>query len=129
MHTTRIALPVSSPFSFITNAQFGLLLDNGRLSREHQLRDEAFDPPPVVKLVVPGSIAVWLLTEVDPDAQTTAFGLADLGCPELGSIDLVEIQEACGVPWLSIAQDASFQATKTLGAYAREARHAGRIVT
>ncbi len=119
----------ASPFPFITDAQFALLLANGRLSREHQLRDELFDPQPVVKLIVPGSGAVWLLTEVDATETRLAFGLADLGCPEMGYIDLLEIQEACGVPWLSIEQDTSFQATKSLSEYARDARRAGRIVT
>ena len=129
MSTNRTASRASSPFPSITDEQFDLLLANGRLAREHQLRDELFDPQPVVKLLVPGSGACWLLTEVDPEARTIAFGLADLGCPELGYIDLAEIHEACAVPWLSIAQDTSFRATKSLGAYARDARRAGRIVT
>lgn len=121
----------ASPFPFITDTQFELLLANGRLSREHQRRDQLFDPQPVLKLFVAGSPAVWLLTEVDPDATSIAFGLADLGMgfPELGYIDLVEIQEACGVPWLSIAQDTRFQATRSLSGYAHDARRAGHIVT
>jgi hypothetical protein len=129
--SSTVSVRESSPFPFITDAQFELLLANGRLSREHQLRDELFDPQPVVKLFVPDSGAVWLLTEVDEMQPRLAFGLADLGMglPEMGYIDLLEIQEACGVPWLSIAQDTRFQATKSLSEYACDARRAGHIVS
>ena len=62
----RITPPYStslrlSPFPFVTDAQFDLLLANGLISRDHQRRDAHFDPAPVVKLYLPGSDFVWLI--------------------------------------------------------------------
>ncbi len=36
---------------------------------------ELFDPQPLVKLFTPDAGATWLLTEIDPDAPSMAFGL------------------------------------------------------
>jgi hypothetical protein len=49
---------------------------------------------PVVKLFMPECGFVWLLTELDPEQPDIAFGLCDLGmgCPELGSVSLSEIE-------------------------------------
>jgi hypothetical protein len=59
------------------------LLANGAKSAA----GEDIDPVPVVKLFTPDANATWLLTELDPDNPTLAFGLCDLGLgsPELGS--------------------------------------------
>ena len=89
------------------------------------------DPPPVVKLYTPGAGATWLLTEIDPDDHDHAFGLCDLGqgFPELGYVSLAELQSVRGCLGLPIERDLHFVATKAISAYAREARHAERIVT
>lgn len=120
-----------SPFPFITDEQFDQLLANGLISREHQQRDAHFNPAPIVKLYLPGSDAVWLISELDPEAPTIGFGLADLGVgfPELGFVDLQEIHEVCAKRRVFIAQDWDFRPTKSVGEYARDARRAGRIVT
>jgi|HubBroStandDraft_1064217.scaffolds.fasta_scaffold42267_2 hypothetical protein len=54
---------------------------------------------PVVKLFMPECGFVWLLTEVDPEQPDIAFGLSDLGmgCPELDSVSLSEIELAAEV--------------------------------
>lgn len=102
------------------------LLANGRLS----LKDEGFDPLPVVKLFTPDAGATWLLTEIDPDDEDHAFGLCDLGLgfPELGYVSLTELTTVRGRLGLPVERDLHFKADKSISAYAREARLSGRIV-
>lgn len=45
---------------------------------------------PVLKFFNPLGEGGWLATELDADGDTL-FGLADLGCPELGSFSLEEM--------------------------------------
>jgi hypothetical protein len=110
----------------ITPEQRELLLANGRSSRTQ----DDFDPHPVVKLFTPDAGATWLLTEIDPDDPTIAFGLCDLGLgsPELGSVSLGEIVSIRGPLGLPVERDLHFQATRSISAYAQEARRAGGIV-
>ena len=110
----------------ITDELRAQLLANGQRSIE----DEAFDPLPVVKLFTPDAGATWLLTEIDPNDHDHAFGLCDpgLGFPELGYVSLAELQAVRGRFGLPVERDLHFKATKTISAYAREARLAGRIV-
>ena len=114
---------------FITDPQFDLLLANGRAGREHQARDQDFDPLPVVKLFTPDAGATWLLTEIDPEEPEIAVGLCDLGMgfPEVGLVSLRELCEARGMLQLPIEHDLQFRTTQPLSAYAKEARMAGRI--
>ena len=106
------------------------LLRNGRL---HQQCDEAGKPEPdfvpVVKLFTPDAGFTWLLTEIDPDNPNIAFGLCDLGmgCPELGSVSLSELESLRGRLNLPVDRDLYFTATKTLSAYAEEAVAHGAI--
>ena len=65
----------------LTGAQQDRLLANGRQ------RDQ--DHIPVVKFFNPLGEGVWLATELDEDGDVM-FGLADIGCPELGSWSLEE---------------------------------------
>lgn len=110
----------------ITEEQRAQLLANGRQSIENP----DFDLCPVVKLFTPDAGATWLLTEVDPDDQSRAFGLCDLGhgFPELGWVSLEELDRLRGTWGLRIERDLHFIADKRLSVYAREARLAGRIV-
>jgi len=103
------------------------LLANGRQS----LTDEGFDPLPVVKLFTPDAGATWLLTDIDPGDEDHAFGLCDLGLgfPELGYVSLAELATVRGHLGLLVELDLHFTASKSISAYAREARLAGRIVT
>ena len=106
------------------------LLRNGHL---HQQCDEAGKPEPdfvpVVKLFTPDAGCTWLLTEIDRDNPDIAFGLCDLGMgyPELGSVSLSELDSLRGRLNLPIERDLYFIATKTLSAYADEARAHGAI--
>lgn len=105
------------------------LLCNWRASDEAGLDSPDFQP--VVKLFTPDAGATWLLTELNPADETTAFGLCDLGLgePELGYVNLTELKTVRGKLGLPIERDLHFQATRTLSQYAELARQAGRIVT
>jgi hypothetical protein len=107
------------------------LLANGATNAQRSQRDGKTDDfKPVVKLFCPWGGATWLLTELDPENPDIAFGLCDLGmgCPELGSVSLAEIEAARGPGGLRIERDLYFQPTKTLQAYAEDAQREQRIV-
>lgn len=106
------------------------MLRNGRIRLEAQLRGESEpDFVPVVKLFTPDAGCTWLLTELEPEEPDIAFGLCDLGMgyPELGSVSIAELLSVRGRLGLPIERDLSFRPTKTLSAYADEAREYGGI--
>jgi hypothetical protein len=80
---------------------------------------------PACKIFLPWTSGTWLLTEMDPDGL--AFGLADLGYPEMGYISMDEIWEVVGPAGLRVERDIHFRATKPLSEYATEARQQGYI--
>ena len=100
------------------------LLRNGRirLALEQDGRAEA-DFFPVVKLFTPDAGCTWLLTELDPDEPDIAFGLCDLGmgCPELGTVRISELESVRGGLGLPVERDLHFTATHTISVYARAA--------
>ncbi|WP_313392048.1 DUF2958 domain-containing protein [Sphingobium yanoikuyae] len=83
------------------------------------------DYKPVVKLFNPMGIGTWLITECDNDGL--AFGLSDMGYPELGYISLEEVFSVRLPGGLTIEQDIYFTADKTLQQYADEARAIGHL--
>jgi DUF2958 family protein len=105
------------------------LLRNGRIRQQLELTSEEAEPDflPDVKLFTPDAGCTWLLTEIDPDDPDIAFGLCDLGMgtPELGSVSLSELASVRGRLNLPVERDLYFTATKTLSAYADEARAHG----
>lgn len=111
------------------------LLQNGRIRQSFdEARFENDDVPepdflPVVKLFTPDAGCTWLLTELDPDDPDIAFGLCDLGMgfPELGSVSIAELESVRGKLGLPIERDLHFMPTKTISAYADEARERGCI--
>jgi Protein of unknown function (DUF2958) len=106
------------------------LLRNGRVHRQcGETGEPEPDFVPVVKLFTPDAGCTWLLTELDPDDPDIAYGLCDLGlgCPELGSVSLSELEAVRGRLNLPVERDLYFTATKTLSAYADEARAHGAI--
>ena len=115
----------------ITHTQRAKLLANARAALEGRQQGRDIDPHPVIKLFTADSGCTWLLTELDPDDANRAFGLCDLGLgfPELGCVSLDELQSVRGKLGLPIECDQSFDADKTLSAYAEKARSAGHIVT
>ncbi|TIQ16967.1 MAG: DUF2958 domain-containing protein [Mesorhizobium sp.] len=89
-------------------------------------RDRGADHVPVVKFFNPLGEGVWLATELDADGDTL-FGLADLGCPELGSFsleDLISVHLPFGI---GIERDILFSTNLPLSVWAEAARQAGSI--
>ena len=114
----------------LTNEICEQLLRNGRLMRQFQ--EEGVAEPdffPVVKLFTPDAACTWLLSELDPHEPDIAFGLCDLGmgCPELGSVRISEIESLRGGLGLPVERDLHFVPRKTLCEYADEARTCGCI--
>ncbi len=115
----------------LTKAIRERMIRNGRVMREAQeqgRREPDFIPE--VKLFNPCGAATWLLTELDPEEPDIAFGLCDLGmgCPELGSVRISELESIKGPLGIGIERDRHWNAKKSLSLYADEARIAGQIV-
>lgn len=85
------------------------------------------DFEPVVKLFDVTGNSTWLLTEINPDF--IGFGLCDLGRgePEMGYVDVNELEKLRGPLCLAVERDFSFKGDKTLAEYAKEARKYGKI--
>ena len=105
----------------ITKAQSAKLLRNA------QAQDGTKDFVPVVKLFTPWGGATWLLSELDE--RGIAFGLCDLGHgdPELGYVDIDDIEAIRGPFGLRVERDRYTTLDKPLTEYAVEARREGRI--
>jgi len=114
----------------LTKAQREKLLDNGRRQAAVKGTDNELDFPPVVKLFNPCGAATWLLTEIDPDDETVAWALCDLGmgCAEFGTVSLTELSEYRGRFGLGIERDLHFTARGPISAYIAASNKAGRIV-
>ena len=86
------------------------------------------DPVPVARFFNPLGTATWLATELDEDG--ILFGLADLGlgCPELGSFSLRELQSLRLPFGLGIERDILFDTALPISAYVAAARQAGSIL-
>jgi hypothetical protein len=82
---------------------------------------------PVVKFFNPCGAGTWLISDMDEDG--VCFGLCDLGmgCPELGTVSIHELQSTRLMFGLGIERDIHWEAKKTLGDYAEEARQLGYI--
>ncbi|ATG41935.1 DUF2958 domain-containing protein [Phaeobacter piscinae] len=113
----------------LTKAQYDRLIANGRKQDPVRGTPEEIDFQPVVKLFNPSGLGTWLLTELDPECPDIAFGLCDLGHPELGSVSISELESVRGPFGLGIERDRHWTAKMTLNGYADAARNAGRIVT
>ncbi len=101
--------------------------------RERLLRNGARrgDHPPHVKWFYPAGAGTWLVSELDPEDPDIAHCLADLGmgCPEVGSVRVSELESFRGRFGLGIERDLYFNAKgRPLSVYAEAARAAGRIV-
>ena len=115
--------------TLIPNALRQKLLTNGTLQQPVRGTAQEIDFRPVVKLFTPDGACTWLLTELDPEEPDIAFGLCDLGmgCPELGSVRLSELEALRGRLGLPVERDRHFAPERTLSAFAREATACGTI--
>ena len=114
----------------LTKAQREQLLDNGRRQAAVRGTPAEIDFFPVVKLFDPCGAGTWLLTEIDPDDETVAWGLCDLGMgfPEFGTVSLNELAAVRGRLGLGIERDLYFKARGPISTYIEAASKAGRIV-
>ena len=102
----------------LTPTQRAQLLANGR--------QRGIDHVPVVKFFNPFGAGVWLATELDEDGDAM-FGLADIGCPELGSWSFSEL-ESIRLPFgMGIERDLLFTGDFPISVWAEAARAAGSI--
>ena len=84
------------------------------------------DRAPVVKFFNPFGAGVWLATELDAGGDIM-FGLADLGCPELGSWSFDELR-SIRLPFaMGIERDLHFASDLPISVWAEAAREAGSI--
>jgi hypothetical protein len=116
--------------NFFTRRQRRRLLENGKVNAARAAAgQETKDFEPVVKLFCPWGGATWLLTELDPTEPDHAFGLCDLGqgFPELGRVSLAELYALRGPGGLRVERDLHFEPSKSLQAYADEAKRTGSI--
>ena len=115
--------------ALFTRAQREQLLDNGRRQAAVKGTSDEIDFHPVVKLFNPVGAATWLLTEIDPDDETVAWGLCDLGMgfPEFGTVSLTELADYRGGFGLGIERDLYFEARGPISLYIAAANKAGCI--
>jgi hypothetical protein len=108
----------------LTSAQRAKLLDNGRRQAAVKGTSAELDLYPVVKLFHPCGAATWLLTEIDPDDETVAWGLCDLGMgfPEFGTVSLTELAAYRGRFGLGIERDLYYEACGPISAYIAAAK-------
>lgn len=106
------------------------LLANGREQAKVKGTKAERDFPPVVRLFYPAGAATWLLTELDPDDEDVAWGLADLGMgfPEFGTVRISELESFHGAFGLGIERDLHFEAKAPISRYIDAAGEAGHIV-
>ncbi|KAB2674227.1 DUF2958 domain-containing protein [Brucella tritici] len=102
----------------LTGTQRDRLLANGRLRDQNHV--------PVVKFFNPFGAGVWLATELDEDGDIM-FGLADLGCPELGSWSLEELSSVRLPFGMGIERDLLFTGDFPISLWAEAARETGSI--
>src|SRR5690606_33920449 len=103
-----------------------LLTDELRARLLANGRQRDGDHIPVVKFFNPVGEGVWLATELDADGDTM-FGLADIGCPELGSWSLPEMDAIRPPLGLGIERDVLFTGDFPISVWAEAARQAGSI--
>jgi|TARA_R110002020_G_scaffold367566_1_gene579416 hypothetical protein len=91
------------------------------------LGDGSVENKPYLKLFNPMGSATWLISEFD--GEDLMFGLCDLGmgCPELGYVSLSEVKSIKLPLGLGIERDIYWKPSKSLGAYADDARAKGGI--
>lgn len=115
-------MPVTA---LVTEEQRQQLLDNGKAAAG----GAQFDPWPVVKLFTPDAHATWLLVQLDPNDEDTAYGLCDLGmgAPRLDHVRLSDLQGIRGPRNLRVLRDTHFVPKRPLSEYVRRAEADGSI--
>ncbi|GCC49818.1 DUF2958 domain-containing protein [Chryseotalea sanaruensis] len=107
----------------MTSEQRQQMLENGKPENFGK------DHIPVIKLFLPGTACTWLLTELNPEEPTIAFGLCDLGMgfPELGYVDLDELNSIRVRNLFRVERDLQFKSKHPISVYAKAARRESAI--
>jgi hypothetical protein len=86
-----------------------------QLVKNHKLQeanpDKDMKNKAVIKLFNPTGLGTWYASEYDPETRI-AFGVADLGFPEMGSFAMHELEELKLPFGLKIERDRSFPENK-----------------
>jgi hypothetical protein len=93
----------------LTKEQEQKLIKNRELQEANP--DKDMKNKAVVKLFNPTGIGTWYLSEYDQESKI-AFGVADLGDPEMGSFALWELEQLKLPMGLKIERDLSFPENK-----------------
>lgn len=80
---------------------------------------------PIVKLGIPATYCLWLLTECDEEGM--AFGLCQIQMAELGSVWLPEMLDI-NIGGLRVKEDVAWEPTMTVGEYADLAHRKGGLL-
>ena len=78
-----------------------------KMIKNHNDQDGSKDFKAVIKLFDPTGSGIWYLSELDPNTNI-AFGLCDLGYPELGYVSLDELSNLKVKMGLGIERDLYF---------------------
>lgn len=81
-----------------------------RLIKNNNEQDGSKSFAPVVKLFNAWGQGTWYLSELDPETNI-AYGLCDLGYPELGYVSIDELQQVLG---RRLERDMYWDAPKTM---------------
>ena len=115
---------IMNEFEFLTEEQYKKMLDNGKPENSDQ------NHAPIVKLFLPFTKCVWLLSEITHEDEGIAFGLCDLGLgyPESGSVSLYELKYLDDYPF-PVMSDVSFHGNYPMSVYCDAARVDEQIST
>lgn len=112
----------------VSREQRKAMLEHGR----RLACDPAFDPPPVVRLLVRYFRETWLLAALDPDDMDLAYGLIDPGMGNdglrLGYVRLSELAQWQNSVGCKVVRDPWFRARGALSDYEAAAYAAGFLV-
>jgi hypothetical protein len=114
--------------SMIRDADLEMLEANWTAQEKVKGTSREIDHTTMIKLFDPYGGSTWIVSELDPNSSL-GFGLCDLGMgePSLGYVCLEEIASIEIRGTRRMEQDVHFQPTKSLSAYAAEARRLGCI--
>ena len=93
----------------MTKKQEEQLVKNHKASQANP--DKDLKHKAVIKLFNPAGLGTWYASEYDPETKL-AFGVADLGFPEMGSFAMYELEDLKLPMGLKIERDLSFKENK-----------------
>ena len=82
-------------------------VQKNKMIKNHNNQDGTKDFKAVIKLFDPTGSGTWYLSELDPNTNI-AFGLCDMGYPELGYVSLDELSNLKVKMGLGIERDLYF---------------------